>query len=141
MRKIIDGKQYNTDTAKEVGSWGNGLGYRDLTWMSENLYRKKTGEFFLYGEGGPSSKYAESVGGNSWVGGNRIIPLSWEEARKWAEEHLAADEYEEIFGEVTDDESRIVISLSMAAGAVERAKRAAQQAGISLSAYIETLIG
>lgn len=140
MKKIIDGKLYNTETAKQIGTWSNSGSWRDFSHMEETLYQKRTGEFFLFGEGGPMSKYAESAGQNQWTGGSKIIPLDWESAREWAEEHLDADDYQEIFGEIAEDESRTVVTLSLSVGALERAKRAAAQAGVSLSAYIESLI-
>ena len=140
MKKIINGKMYDTDTAKWMASWSDGLSFRDFTHVEETLYQKRTGEFFLHGAGGPASRYAVSSGQNSWSGGEKIIPLSWEAARKWAEEHLDADGYEAIFGPVAEDDSRAVVTMSLSAGALEKAKRAAAQAGISLSAYIENLI-
>ena len=48
------------------------------------------------------SKYAQHIDQNSWSGGEDIIPLTESEARKWAERHCTADEYEEIFGEVEE---------------------------------------
>ena len=47
MKKIIRGRQYDTDTAQRIGSWDNGLSGTDLEYTSETLYRKRTGEFFL----------------------------------------------------------------------------------------------
>lgn len=135
MKKIINGKLYDTETAKCVGSWDNGLYGRDFGRMSEELYKKKTGEFFLYGEGGPASKYAEPAG-HGWTSGERIIPMTVAEAREWAEEHLDTDEYEEIFGEVSEDDSKQIISISVPADWWERVKRAAAEEGISASAYI-----
>lgn len=140
MKKIINGKMYNTDTAKELAGWPSPGGWGDFSHYEETLYQKRTGEFFLYGEGGPMTRYAESAGQNQWRGGSKIIPLAWEDAREWAENKLDADDYEEIFGEVSEDESRTVVTLSISAGALERAKRAASQLGVSLSAYIEGLI-
>lgn len=140
MKKIINGKMYNTETAKELGSWANSGGWRDFSHMEETLYQKRTGEFFLYGEGGPMTKYAVSSGQNTWSGGSKIIPLTWDSAKEWAEKHLDADEYEAIFGEISEDESRAVITLSLSAGTVEKAKRLAAQSGVSLSAYIESRI-
>ena len=101
MNKIINGKKYSTDTAKCVACWENGYGHGDFQYAEEQLYRKKTGEFFLYGEGGPMSGYAESYG-NETYGSEKIIPLSDDEAREWAEDHLDGDEYEEIFGPVEE---------------------------------------
>ncbi len=140
MKKIINGKVYDTEKAERVGEWDNGKWDDRLYHCSEELYRKRTGEFFLYGCGGPGSKYSVSCGNNSWSGGEKIIPLSYEAAQKWAEEHLAGDEYEAIFGEVIEDESRATISISMSTAAIERAKRSAAKANLSLSAYIESLI-
>ena len=97
MKKIINGKMYNTETARVVGGTGYGCP-SDLDYWKEELYRKKTGEFFLYGEGGPMSKYARYCGQNQWAGGEEIIPLNLEEAQEWAETYLSAEEYEEIFG-------------------------------------------
>lgn len=140
MKKIINGKVYNTESAKAVGGYTSNSTTSDFDYFEETLFLKKTGEFFLHGEGNATSKYGEKHG-DSWGYGQMIIPLSWEKAREWSEKRLSADNYEKIFGEVEEDESKRMITLSLSAGAVERAKRAAQQAGMSLSAYIESLIG
>lgn len=134
MKEIIDKKVYNTDTAKEVGKWKNYGGWNDFDHMEETLYQKKNGEFFLYGVGGPHTKYAESVELHTWSGGFKIIPLTWEEAREWAENNLDADEYEEIFGEVSEDDDLVTVPISISAECLETAKKKAALAGISLSA-------
>lgn len=140
MKKIISNKLYNTDTAEEVGCWGNGLTPRDFAYCSETLYRKRTGEFFLYGVGGPRSKYAESRGNNAWSGGEKIIPLTYDVARAWAEEHLDADEYEALFGPVSEDGSRLSVGYSLASSTVDTIRRRAAELGISASAYIDRLV-
>ena len=61
-------------------------------------------------------------------------------ALRWAEKKLDADEYEEIFGAISDDDSRTSLNLSISAVAAETARRAAAQAGLTVSAYIEHLI-
>lgn len=98
MKQVINGKMYNTETAEFMGGWSNGRTDRDFRHCSEDLYRKKNGEFFLDGEGGPMTRYAVPVG-DMTGGSSQIIPLSEAEAREWVEEHLSADEYIEIFGE------------------------------------------
>lgn len=140
MKKVINGKAYDTTTAKEMARWSDGMSFRDFTHVEEVLYQKRTGEFFLHGAGGPSTRYAVSSGLNCWSGGEKIIPLTWDSAREWAEEHLDADEYEKIFGPVVEDDSRTVVTMSLSVSALERAKRAASQAGLTLSAYIESKI-
>ena len=140
MKKIIDGKKYDTETAREVGYWSNNRSYSDFSYCSETLYQKRTGEFFLFGDGGAMSRYAESCGQNEWTGGSHIEPLTYKAAQKWAEEHLDADEYEAIFGEVPEDNSTTVISIRLPADAAETARRAAAKEGIGIGEYITRLI-
>lgn len=104
MIKIINGKKYNTATAEAVGLYNNGLGRADFMNLTETLYRKRTGEFFLYGQGGGMTKYAKRVG-SSFTYGEAIIPLTFDEAKKWTEEHMEVEEYEAVFGEVPEDDA------------------------------------
>lgn len=97
MKKIINGKKYDTETATKMGEWWNGYSRNDFSFCKEELYCKRTGEFFLYGDGGALSKWSESCG-NTRCGGEGIEPLTVGEAREWAERHLDVDEYEFIFG-------------------------------------------
>lgn len=46
---------------------------------------------------------AEIVEMNMWSGGEKILPLSCEEACNWSEEFFPADKYESIFGYMEDD--------------------------------------
>lgn len=89
---------YNTITAELIAedSYSNP---GDFRYWHEALYKKKTGEYFLYGEGGPLSMYRTELGLNSWDSGENIQPLSVEEAKKWAEQHSSAEEYIKAFGE------------------------------------------
>ena len=140
MKKIINGKLYDTATAKRLADWENMYDVGNFAYCHESLYRKKTGEFFLYGSGGPMTQYAEAVGQNSWRGGARIMPMTFAEAREWAEEHLDGDDYEEIFGEVSEDDSRQQVCYSLSAATVETIRRRAAELGIAASAYIEQLV-
>lgn len=139
MKKIKGGKVYDTQTAEKVGSWDNGQA-GDFSHYAETLYRKRTGEFFLYGVGGAASKYAVSCGDSNWTGGEQIIPLSYASAQKWAEDHLGGDEYEAIFGQVEEGEGKAVVYLYLSTSKIEGYRRAAAQAGKSLTAYIEGLL-
>ena len=98
MKKIIYNRMYNTETAECLADWDNGLSRRDFNYLDEYLYRKKTGEYFLYGIGGPNTWCSQPVG-EMFSGGEKIEPLTEQEAREWAERRLGADEYIEIFGE------------------------------------------
>lgn len=135
MKKIIKGKQYNTETAVRVGAWDNGRYTNDFAYCSEDLYRKKNGEFFLHGEGGAMSQYASRCGDNTGYG-ETIIPLTYREAQAWAERHLTGDGYEEIFGEVQEDDTAVQIHVSMTAAEAEIIKRNAALEGMTVSSYI-----
>lgn len=100
MKKIINGKKYDTDTAKFLLSRSNNC--TGFSYCYEELYLKKTGEFFLYGKGGAMSKYSRSCGDNTWCGGEEIVPLTEAKAKKFVEEYGDADDYEKIFGEVEE---------------------------------------
>lgn len=101
MIKIISGSKYDTSTAKYLGEYSYSNS-RDFNYIIERLYRTKAGKYFLHGEGGPMSRYAESSGQNSWSGGEKILPMSREAAMEWAEKNLTGEEYEAIFGEVDE---------------------------------------
>lgn len=138
MKKIINGKLYDTETAKEVGLRAHGEGPRDFHYFVERLYRKRTGEYFLHGEGGPMTQYARTIGQNQWSGGEKIMPLDYQTAREWAEKHMDADDYMEEFGPVSEDGNgeRTVLTISLDVATAERIRRAAKEAGMSVSALI-----
>lgn len=138
MKKVIDGRIYDTEKAQLIGDIGGDYGDRLNSW-SESLYRKRNGEFFFHGEGGPNSKYSRQTGANSWSGGDEIRPLTYAEARAWAEKNLDADVVIKHFA-VTDDDSKIAVNTTLTASVVDRARIAASEAGLNLSAYIESLI-
>lgn len=103
MKKIINGKKYDTDTADCLASYEmGGVACNDIHYVAERLYRKKTGEFFLFGEGGAFSVYGSPAVGGGYVAGEAILPLSTAEAKVWAEAHMGADAYEAAFGPVEE---------------------------------------
>lgn len=112
MKKIIKGKKYDTEKAEYIDCYQYS-NPRDLNYLREELYRKKTGEFFLHGEGGQLSKYSKPVGNNEWSGGEEIIPLDLIDAENWVEENCDEDKYEELFSVVDDGEKvRMVLKLN-----------------------------
>lgn len=101
MKKIINGRLYNTETAPEVAYYWNGLGGSDFRNLTKRLHRKKNGEFFFWVSGGPMSEAGESYGGMIHSG-EKIVPCSDDEAREFCEANLDADDYMKIFGEVEE---------------------------------------
>ncbi|GEM_PF-638323 len=119
MKKIINGKVYDTAAAKELASWSNGYSRRDFGWVRETLYLKSTGEYFLHGEGGARSQYAQQVERNTWSDGERVMPLTYHEATKWSEEHLDGDAYEAIFGRVVETDAKALTDSQLALALTE----------------------
>lgn len=140
MKKVLKGKVYDTETAKKVASWYSSYARNDFHYYEEELYQKKTGEFFLYGEGNAASPYSKSCGQNEWCGSEKIVPLTFAEAQEWAEKHLDGDEYCEIFGEPDEDSEDVALNLIISAAASAKLKKAAAQNGISLRAQLERWI-
>ncbi len=101
MKKIINGKTYNTETAKLLGDWCTaGIGRGDFRYIEEELYISKKGQYFLYGMGGALTRYAKSCGNNSTCGSSTIMLFDEAEAREWCERYLDADDYNKIFEEI-----------------------------------------
>lgn len=139
MKKIIDGKKYDTETATELGTYWNGKSRRDFEFFEETLYVKRTGEYFIYGIGGPASRYAVSSPSGGWDGGERIVPTSYENAKQFAEEKLTTDEYEKAFGVVTEGEDDIItVKVSPETGS--KLRNYARENGMTLTAAVESLV-
>lgn len=111
MTKRIDGRRYDTNAATQLAVYEPPIDVTDANYYTETLYRKKSGEYFLHGEGGSRSCYATPVGLDGWRGGEKIVPLSEESARKWVEESLDADTYERIFGTLAEPDTAITVYL------------------------------
>lgn len=142
MKKIIKGKVYNTDTAQQVGHYESERSYTDFNYYEQVLYRKKTGEYFLYGRGNAASPYAQSAGESSWTGGESIRPLTFEEAREWAETHLEADLYIGEFGDPGEGEEgeEIRFNVVLSTATHEKLRRLQAETGNSMGAIGGRLI-
>ena len=140
MKKIINGKVYDTEKAKKVASWYSDYARNDFHYYEEELYKKKTGEFFLYGEGNAASPYSRGCGQNEWCGGEKIVPLTFKEAQDWAEKHLDGDEYCAIFGEPDEDAEDVTLGIAVSAEVAAKLRRSAAENGISQRAQLERWI-
>ena len=92
MKKIINGKTYNTKTAKCICDVECRYYPGDHAYHETGLYLSPKGAYFLAGSGGPSSMWSRSCGPNSWSGGSGLIVIDKEEAREYAEEAGASEE-------------------------------------------------
>ena len=75
MKRIIDGKTYNTETAKKICDTGNDEYPTDFRYENSSLYITKKGAYFIAGDGGALSRFSVAEG-NGYGGGAGIIVLS-----------------------------------------------------------------
>lgn len=140
MKKIINGKLYDTDTARELGVWSNTWDSRSWSYECETLYLKRTGEFFIHGHGGPQTKYAVSLDQNNWSSGEKIIPISREKAMEWAEKNLRAEEYSDIFGIPSEDEEDAQLHVVIPAQLMAALRAKASENGESLTSLVQRIL-
>lgn len=134
MKKIINGLLYNTESAKEIGRFCNS--YRgDYKFFCETLYKKRTGEYFLYCSGGAMSRYSEICSGMA-IGKEVIKPLSYAEAKYWAENFLDAEIYQAEFGEV-EEGNTVALHITLDNQIYTKIKREAQEKKMTIRAVIE----
>lgn len=140
MKKIIHGRVYDTGTAMLIARADHD-NIKDAYGVTckQALYRKKTGELFVHLESG-TSLTLHSVLQSDYRQGRGIYPLTYEQAKKWAEDELSADTWEHIFGEPDEDSEDVALNLIISAAASAKLKKAAAQNGISLRAQLERWI-
>jgi hypothetical protein len=96
--RIIDGKRYDTETATLICDISpNDFHYDDFRYESTHLYRTGKGAWFMAGEGGPLSRWAQPVGQSGKCSGEGIQIISDEEARDLIEQHGKPEQVEEFF--------------------------------------------
>jgi len=96
MRKIINGFRYDTEKARLLVDVSEGS-TSDFSYVRYGLYRTPRGYWFIGGWGGPMSRFAQPAGSNSWVGGERIIPLSPVEVLDVVEGLQASYDVDQVF--------------------------------------------
>lgn len=102
MIKIIDGKRYNTETAKEIFEWSNKK-YGNFQYRARTLYQTKNGNWFIYDDGGAMTDMAVSAGANSWSGSEDIKLVDEEEAFNFLEAYNAVEAIEKYFSNKIQD--------------------------------------
>lgn len=108
MMKLIKGRKYNTDTAKLIGVVGE----------QQKLYSKRTGEFFLY--------FVDK----------KIVPLSFDKAKKIVKEKLDQDIYNQLFENNGSEKVSVWIDTKVA----QDARNAAVARNIRLNTLVEEAI-
>ena len=133
MKKMINGKRYDTETARYIGSCSSDYSVTNPRYFEESLYLKRTGEFFFFFLGGGMSRYATGVSG-SMTGNEKIIPISSEEARRWGKKHLEVEKYEEVFE--LEKEENVLFSVLLPKSIYEELKNEAAGENVSMKEVV-----
>lgn len=96
MRRIVQNKVYDTDTAKYIGT--------NTVSGTRSLYRKVTGEYFIYDKELPGSK--------------AILPMDYTVANDWAKKNLSKEDYKRHFKGTDNKKVRTIIEFTPDAYAV-----------------------
>lgn len=140
MKKVIRGRLYDTEKAVLVGEfYDEAMPEEDLSFYREELYRKRTGEYFLYGTGNAGSKYSVWRGSTA-SGAEEIVPLTYKQAQEWAEEYLPAEIYQKEFGIPERNDDKIVMSFNLKIGNIEKLKVISSKQDKPMSSIIDELI-
>ena len=134
MKKVINGALFNTETAKLLGFIEPEGKDKQYTYYSkETLYRTKSGKYFIHGKG---RKYDPSPLANRW--GEKIIPLTLDEAMEWAQKNLTDEEYIMAFGEPEEtQDTKIALNISVSPEFKAMLVKVREKTGQSISQIIE----
>ena len=86
IRRVIDGKVYDTATAEEVMRFPRKVHGGDDKWEDTRMYRSPKGKWFIAGEGKALSRWGDREG-EYYLPGEGIELLSDQEAQALMEKH------------------------------------------------------
>lgn len=138
MDKRIGTVLYRTSTSHKVGTWTNGADNK-LDVVEETLYRKvtNTSTYFMHGKGGARTQYARTRKG-TLIAGEDIKPLSFDEAKKWAEGHLTEEEFKAEFC-IAEDEGSERFNLRIPSAIASKIRIVAKERNTTISALVAEL--
>ncbi|MBQ9542662.1 MAG: hypothetical protein IJJ76_12270 [Ruminococcus sp.] len=141
MKKIIDNRVYDTDTAQLIKQADHDNIISGEGKCKQSLYRKRTGDYFLCVYGARADSFHNLHLTDAKHDRERhIYLLTFEQARAWCEAEMTAEEWLENF-EPAEDDSLAALNLTLSAAAVSKFKLSAQQQQISQKELMEKLIG
>lgn len=148
MRKRVKNNVYDTTTAKKIACKRTSEHKLDLTYTEEDLYRKRTGEYFLDCFSSPYGKYGlkeQQTDTHHHV----ITPLSFNDAKDWykdantySQEDAPNDIYEQEFGDTNNFSNKKHAKIyHLTENAIAKIARIAKEQGISQSDVINNFFG
>lgn len=112
IKRIIDGRTYNTETATELAGWSSYDSGKDddvrRGEIGEVLYQTRHGAYFVVGY--DDNRYGEDQEELPLS----LKPLDPDEAQEWAEKRLPPEQVEALFGvmpEAGDTEAKLTVRM------------------------------
>lgn len=102
MKRVLNRTLYDTDAAEQIARYAPNTDRSDFHYRIETLYRTSDGQYFLHGEGGAQTKWAERSGKERYPGED-IEVLTDAEAVHWCERRsIDGDVVVEEFGDLIE---------------------------------------
>lgn len=140
MRRIVDGKAYDTETAELLAEFRYGYPGEDDHYQ-ESLYRTAGNGFFLACNGAEDSPYALLLREDIARPGADIVPLTDAEVLRWLEDYEYTEVIERVFGTLPEAGDGMVMVWSRVSKDVQQQLAdAAERAGQSPEAWIARAI-
>ena len=141
MKKVLKNKLYDTDRAKLIADVPHNNIRSGEGTCEQHLYQKKNGEFFLWLSGARSEVVSNMALDNGIHDRERhFYPISYEQARKWAESELDADAYLSLFGEPEEDSTKTALNIYIRNDTAAKLKAEAGRQGVSIGELIEKMM-
>jgi len=131
IKRIIDGKTYNTETATMLASWSS-------TDNPETMQRPEYGGILYQTRHGAYFVVQYDDGLEPWESGYQdLIPMDPETAQRWTEKHCSTDDVEKLFGEMPEaGDAEAKLTLRMPESLRRRLVLIADRRQQSLNAWI-----
>lgn len=134
-------KFYSIDKAEPLvtveKTFGKKYGENPDDDWTETLYRKSSGEFFVYGQGGKNTPFSVDENGES-VAGSRYevwMDFNYNKARNWVHTNCP-EKQEEVFMSEVNDGKKSVTTMTLSAKARLNLKRKSSEQGVSISQLV-----
>ena len=103
MKKVSKGMRYDTQKALWICDILEGAGRQDFRCINASLYRTpRSSRYFIAGYGGAMTVFAKTASDGTSYGSKDLIPLTREQALKYAEEHATVKQIEDHFTDIDD---------------------------------------
>ncbi|MBD5429354.1 hypothetical protein [Lactobacillus sp.] len=153
----LHGLSYDPDKAKFIIGYESEFGPADNRHFTEGLYKKRTGEYFLYGKGGGASPYAGyNAAYGSWTPGDEIEPYTLDKAKAYFDKYDVQDYvdkdggmldpedvkklYDKEFGKIENNSAKKNKLFSLKESTIAKIERMAQAQGKTQSEIIDMLV-